>query len=74
MSQSGTEAGEAQDHDLDECECGDYRRDHVNRTGACKFNSPHFDVCHADVDCTAFRLFCRAGEREARELAASVQP
>ncbi len=42
--------------DLDECECGDYRRDHNDGAGPCRFNRSGFDVCHTDRDCMSFRL------------------
>ncbi len=46
----------AHGHPLDSCECGDYRRDHENGTGPCKFNRAGFDECHANENCTAFVL------------------
>lgn len=43
-------------HPLDECACGDYRRDHKDGTGACTFNRNRFDECHAFEHCYSFRL------------------
>jgi len=43
-------------HPLDECECGDYRRDHADGVGPCKFNRAWFDMCHANEQCHSFRL------------------
>jgi len=42
-------------HPLDECECGDYRRDHLNGTGPCTFNKGAFDLTHGGRDCLKFR-------------------
>lgn len=40
---------------LDACVCGDYRRDHKDGTGPCKFNARGWDLCHAGQDCLQFR-------------------
>lgn len=45
--------------EMDVCECGDYRRDHVLGVGACRFNSREFDLCHCGQDCHRFRLAVR---------------
>jgi len=37
---------------LDECECGDYRRDHVDGTGRCRMPD---DLCHGFTRCLKFR-------------------
>lgn len=39
----------------DQCECGDYRKDHVDGVGPCKYNNPN-DLTHGMEDCVAFRL------------------
>ena len=45
------------EHDLDACECGDWRRDHIDGTGACKFNKNAANVGHGGpADCMEFRL------------------
>lgn len=49
-------------HDLDECECGDYRRDHVNGTGRCRMPD---DLNHGLQPCEAFRLSKRYQEGDA---------
>jgi len=41
---------------LDYCECGDWRKNHKNGTGACCFNGPAFDLNHGGRDCHTFRL------------------
>lgn len=38
--------------DLDLCDCGDYRRDHIDGAGACKLNYAHIE----GTPCQAFRL------------------
>lgn len=43
------------EHDLDECLCGDYRRDHIDGHGACRHNKPR-DLTHGYRDCDSFRL------------------
>jgi hypothetical protein len=60
-------------HPNDECECGDYRKDHVGGIGPCRHNKPR-DLTHGYKDCTSFRLAfphegpgSRAAFREARE-------
>ena len=50
---------EVQKHALDQCECGDYRRDHVEGTGECKLNYAHIE----GTPCHVFRL------NESREAA-----
>lgn len=51
------------DHPLDECRCGDYRRDHKDGVGPCNFNDGGRDLCHGMKDCRAFSLAARyAGE------------
>lgn len=52
MNHPNTERG-LRDEDI--CQCGDYRRDHING-GRCKFNGPGFDLCHAGEQCFSFRL------------------
>lgn len=42
--------------DLDVCQCGDYRRDHVGGVGACKFNLPHNIGHGGPSNCTEFRM------------------
>lgn len=49
---------------LDECECGDYRREHEGGTGRCRMPD---DLCHGFKPCLQFRLSKRAGA-EHREL------
>jgi len=44
-------------NDLDECACGDYRRDHVNGTGRCKMPD---DLTHGFQPCLRFRLVRQA--------------
>jgi len=39
----------------DECQCGDYRRDHKDGTGACRHNSREFDLNHGGKNCYRFR-------------------
>lgn len=46
---------------LDECRCGDYRRDHENGTGRCKMPN---DLCHGFKPCTVFRLSRPASEAD----------
>jgi hypothetical protein len=53
--------------DLDTCVCGDYRRDHVDGHGPCRFNGRIFDPCHADQDCNSFRLESRALSNGSKE-------
>jgi hypothetical protein len=43
--------------DFDECECGDYRRDHVDGVGRCKMPN---DLNHGFRPCDKFRLALRA--------------
>lgn len=64
------------DHKLDQCACGDYRRDHKNGTGACCFN-PSFarypsDDGHSGAGaCQRFRLSTRyAGVADGEQAAA----
>lgn len=40
-------------HPLDECDCGDYRRDHANGTGRCKMPD---GLCHGFKPCFKFIL------------------
>lgn len=40
----------------DTCECGDYRKDHVDGVGPCRFNGGGFDLLHCGQDCHRFRL------------------
>ena len=40
-------------HPEDECECGDYRKDHINGTGRCRMPD---DLCHGFKPCLRFRL------------------
>lgn len=49
-------------HPLDTCECGDYRRDHLDGDGPCNFNDGGRDLCHGFRDCKAFRLSKRYEE------------
>ncbi len=56
--------GAETDDPMDECVCGDYRRDHLDGTGACKHNKPR-DLTHGYQDCLSFRLAFRVGERQA---------
>jgi hypothetical protein len=42
--------------DLDECMCGDYRRDHIGGAGACKFNLPHNIGHGGPSNCREFRM------------------
>lgn len=50
----------ANDHEMDVCECGDYRRQHA-AGGACSFNRPG-GVGHGSAgNCDSFRLFRRHG-------------
>lgn len=41
---------------LDVCECGDYRRDHIDGTGRCTMAD---DACHGFKPCFEFRLHYR---------------
>lgn len=41
-------------HELDICECGDYRRDHVGGTGECRMPN---DLSHGFRRCKEFRMF-----------------
>lgn len=40
-------------HELDICECGDYRRDHVDGSGRCKMPD---DLTHGFEPCLEFKL------------------
>lgn len=40
-------------HPEDECECGDYRRDHEDGHGRCRMPD---DLTHANAPCLSFRL------------------
>lgn len=47
---------DTQDHELDGCRCGDYRRDHLPNNGACKFNKPQ-NIGHLGApNCDKFQL------------------
>jgi hypothetical protein len=48
---------------LDECECGDYRRDHF-WNGLCIVCGDDAPPPHGPNGCKAFRLGFRVGERE----------
>lgn len=52
----------SEEHPLDLCECGDFRRCHLDGAGPCKFNDGGRDLCHGMKDCTAFRLARRYTE------------
>jgi len=53
------------DDPRDECECGDFREDHKDGGGPCRYNSNEFDLSHGGGNCMEFRLFGRAGWRDA---------
>jgi hypothetical protein len=53
---SPTTLADDRGHPLDECECGDYRRNHKDGTGPCTFNRAGFDMLHAFEDCLSFTL------------------
>ena len=40
-------------HPLDECDCGDYRRDHIDGTGRCTMPD---NLSHGFKPCLKFRL------------------
>ena len=44
----------ARGHPLDECDCGDYRRDHINGLGRCTMPN---DLNHGFEACHKFRLW-----------------
>lgn len=48
------------EHELDHCECGDYRRDHPNN-GPCTFNvlRGNGGLTHGFHKCERFKLECR---------------
>ena len=56
--------------DFDICNCGDYRRDHVNGRGHCKLNWAHSFT----VDCIEFRLSKAYGSREWADGPRPVKP
>lgn len=62
-------AGLSEADDLDLCECGDYRRDHVDGQGTCRHNKPR-DLTHGYRDCDSFRLHRAA----ARALSHNPEP
>lgn len=45
---------DAQVSDFDECRCGDYRRDHYNLAGPCRYNQHNF--LDSPDSCLEFRL------------------
>lgn len=49
--------------DLDECECGDYRKDHSHH-GSCVFNVPQNTGHLGAPNCYGFRLFKEAPAAE----------
>jgi hypothetical protein len=51
-------------HQLDVCQCGDYRRDHENGTGRCKMPD---DLTHGFQPCLVFRLCPLATFHDAEE-------
>lgn len=53
----------AKDSPLDECDCGDFRQDHVDGTGRCLYPTHHIPDPELNV-CRKFRLAGRAGWRE----------
>lgn len=58
--------------DLDECECGDYRRDHNDGTGRCRMPD---DLTHGNRPCFSFRLaFPASGPRSRAALAGLTPP
>lgn len=50
---------------LDVCECGDYRRDHRDGVGPCRFNGQYEYDCHAGKKCLRFRLLHTADPKDA---------
>lgn len=46
---------------FDSCVCGDYRKDHSGRGGACAYNQPNVGH-HGAPDCDEFRLSRTATE------------
>jgi hypothetical protein len=46
------------EHPKDVCECGDYRYQHEDGTGPCKFNEhrDHGGATHGFIGCYKFRL------------------
>lgn len=54
--------------DFDECECGDYRKDHSHH-GSCVFNAPQNTGHLGAPNCYGFRLF-----RAAMSVPAPYQP
>lgn len=52
-SPQDAERAPASEHPLDECECGDYRRDHVGGRGACSMPN---NMSHGFQRCERFRL------------------
>lgn len=57
---------------LQVCECGDYRRDHWDGTGSCRFNKPDGIGHHGAANCMAFRLDPNGSATE-RDEQTSVQ-
>lgn len=62
----------AEPHDLDTCECGDYRKDHAGGAGGCIF-TPNPDEAHLGDGhsgagpCHSFRLAWRHGDKIATD-------
>ena len=51
------------DHPQDECMCGDWRSDHRDGIGPCRYNGHQPDMSHGFTACSHFRLAGRFGWR-----------
>ena len=49
---------EEREHPLDQCYCGDYRREHPDN-GPCVYNGKPYDLAHGMQDCKEFCLVVR---------------